>query len=168
MKKLGLLSDTLTVIARLGAGAAFFVLIGAVLLQVSGRTFGSSFVWTEELTRYALLYLVAFGAGLSFRSGDMVNVDVIADNLPGRMPWALRLISALITFGLCAYLLLPAWKFVSIGRMQTSPALGMQMTYAHITIWLLLAVLGIVALLRVIGMLSGQDDGMPEKKPEGV
>lgn len=168
MKKHGPLADILVRLARIGAGAAFLVMIGAVLLQVSGRSFGSSFVWTEELTRFALLYLVAFGAGLSFRSGDMVNVDVIAEHLPGRGPWLLRLISAVITFGLCAYLLLPAWKYVAIGKMQTSPALELRMTYVHFTIWLLLLLLALTALFRVVGMLTGRDDGTPDKKPEGA
>lgn len=168
MKTIGLISNALNQIARLGTGIAFFVLICAVLLQVYGRTFGSSPVWTEELTRYALLYLVAFGAGLSFRSGDMVNVDVISENLPGRLPWVLRLVSATITLGLTAYLLLPAWKYVAIGKLQTSPALGIKMTYVHLTVWLLLAVLAIAAAVRVAGMLAGTEDGTPEKKPEGV
>jgi TRAP-type C4-dicarboxylate transport system permease small subunit len=38
---------------------AFTVLIGAVLLQVVGRITGGAPVWTEELTRYALLFMVA-------------------------------------------------------------------------------------------------------------
>jgi TRAP-type C4-dicarboxylate transport system permease small subunit len=152
--------------ARAGAGISFLVLICAVLLQVVGRTTGNSPVWTEELTRYALLYLVAFGGGLSLRSGDMVNVDVFSENLPGRGPWMLRFFAAIVTFGLMAYLLAPAWKYVSIGRMQTSPALGLQMTYVHFTVWLLLLVLAIAAVLRIVGMIAGYDDGTPEKKPE--
>ncbi|MCT4684507.1 MAG: TRAP transporter small permease subunit [Roseicyclus sp.] len=69
----------IVVLARLGTGLAFAVLIAAVLIQVVGRTVGRSPVWSEELTRYALLYLVAFGAGLAFRSGDLVNADVISE-----------------------------------------------------------------------------------------
>ena len=95
---------------RIGVGLSFAVLLAAVLIQVVGRTVGSSPVWTEELTRFALLYLTAFGVGLSFRSGDLVNVDVVCESLPGNWPWRLRLISAALTAGLCAVLILPAWK----------------------------------------------------------
>jgi TRAP-type C4-dicarboxylate transport system permease small subunit len=166
MVRISQLSNLLRTLARIGAGCSFLVLICAVLLQVWGRTFGASYVWTEELTRFALLYLIAFGAGLSFRSGDMVNVDVIADNLPGRLPWVMRLASAVITFGLAAWLLLPAWKFVAIGKLQTSPALGVRMTWVHLSVWMLLAVLAIFALLRVIGMVTRAEDGTADKKPE--
>lgn len=155
-------------IARLGVGISFGVLIFAVLLQVVSRTLGSSPVWTEELTRFALLYLVAFGAGLSFRTGDMVNVDVVCEHLPGRAPWLLRLVSAVATAVLAAWLLLPAWKFVSIGRMQSSPALSVKMNYVHFTVWLLLALLLVFALLRIVGMLTGAESGLPEKPEEEV
>ncbi|QDY70659.1 TRAP transporter small permease [Qingshengfaniella alkalisoli] len=153
-------------LCRIGAGLAFALLMAAVLIQVVGRTAGSSPVWTEELTRFALLYLVAFGAGLSFRSGDMVNVDVISETLPGNLPWALRLVSAIATVGLCIYLLSSGWKFMTIGKMQTSPALGLPMNFAHFIVWLMLALLALFAGLRILGMLTRTEDGLPTKAEE--
>ncbi|ARC88358.1 TRAP transporter small permease [Rhodovulum sp. MB263] len=155
-----------TALARIGAGVSFAVLIGAVLVQVVGRSFGNSPVWTEELTRFALLFLIAFGAGLSLRSGDMVNVDIVCEALPGRWPWRLRLVSALATGGMALYLLPHAWRFVSIGRMQSSPALGLKMSYVHVTVFAMLALIALFAALRVLGMLTGTEDGTPEKAEE--
>jgi TRAP-type C4-dicarboxylate transport system permease small subunit len=153
-------------LARLGVGLSFVVLIAAVLTQVVGRLIGSSPVWTEELTRFALLFAVAFGAGLAFRTGDLVNVDVVCESLPKRLPWLLRLFAALVTAGLALYLLPYAWKYVTIGKMQTSPALGLRMDFIHFTIWLMLALLALFATLRVLGMLTGAEDGKPQKPEE--
>lgn len=155
-----------TLLARLGAGLAFTVLMTAVMVQVVGRLTGSSPVWSEELTRYALLYMIAFGAGLSFRTGDLVNVDVISESMPGRLPWLLRLFAAICTAGLALYLLPHAWKYVAIGKMQTAPALGIRMDFVHFTVWLMLAGLALFGLLRVLGMLSGAEDGKPERREE--
>lgn len=166
MKRAERLIDLIVRLARIGAGISFSVLIGAVLIQVVGRFVGSSPVWTEELTRYALLFSVAFGAGLSFRTGDLVNVDVICESLPGRAPWMLRLLAAIVTAGLAIYLLPHAWKYVSIGKMQTAPALGIKMHYVHFTVWLMLALLALFASLRVVGMLTGTEDGKPRKPEE--
>ncbi len=160
------LIDAFVLLAKLGAGLAFAVLMGAVLIQVVGRLTGYSPVWSEELTRYALLYMVAFGAGVAFRTGDLVNVDVISESLPQPLPWILRLLAALATGGLALYLLPHAWKFVAIGKMQTAPALGIRMTNVHLTVWLMLAGLAIFAVLRVIGMLTGTDDGKPQRPEE--
>lgn len=156
----------IVLVARVGTGISFAVLIASVLIQVVGRTLGASPVWTEELTRFALLFTVAFGAGLSFRTGDLVNVDVVCESLPGRAPWVLRLVAAAATLGLAAYLLPHAWRFMSIGRMQTSPALGLRMDIAHSTIVLMLALLALFGLLRIFGMLSGAEDGKPVKPEE--
>ena len=96
--------------SRVATGLAFAVLSASVLIQVLGRTFAGSPIWTEELTRFGLLYLAAFGAGLSLRSGDLVNVDLVCEALPGRWPWLLRVVSAVLTALLCAALLWPAWR----------------------------------------------------------
>lgn len=155
--------DLITTLARICVGVSFTVLLLAVLVQVIGRAIGGAPVWTEELTRFALLFTIAFGVGLALRSGDLVNVDVICEKLPGRAPWVLRLVSAGATAALALYLLPHAWRYVSIGRMQTSPALGLRMDVAHLTVFLLLAFLALFAALRVVGMLSGTDDGRPHK-----
>jgi len=153
---------------RIGVGVSFFVLIVTVLTQVLGRTFGSSPIWTEELTRFAMLYMVAFGAGLSLRSGDLVNVDVACENTPGNWPWRLRLISATMTAMLCAYLILPAWKYVSIGAMQTSPAMTLRMDFVHFTVFGLLVTLLLFSAFRVIRMVFAGDDGKADVREDLV
>jgi TRAP-type C4-dicarboxylate transport system permease small subunit len=156
----------ITAMARLATGLAFALLLGTVLLQVVGRSLGMAPVWTEELTRFALLFTVAFGAGLALRSGDLVNVDVICESLPRPVPWILRLLAALATAGLALFLLSHAWRYVSIGKMQTSPALGVRMDIIHASVLILLALLGLFAILRIVGMLSGAEDGLPIRAEE--
>ena len=160
------LIQAIVLVARLGTGLCFAVLIASVLIQVLGRTLASSPVWTEELTRYALLFTVAFGAGLAFRSGDLVNVDIVCESLPGRGPWMLRVVAAIATGGLALYLLPHAWRYTAIGQMQTSPALGVRMDVVHVSVFLMLALLALFAGLRVFGMLTGAEDGKPGKPDE--
>jgi len=160
------LIDMAVLIARIGAGLSFAILMGSILIQVVGRLGGTSPVWTEELTRYALLYMIAFGAGLAFRTGDLVNVDVICESLPGRLPWLLRLVSAICTAGLALYLLPHAWRYVAIGKMQTAPALGIRMDFVHVTVWLMLLGLALFGIVRIVGMLSGVEDGKPHAAQE--
>lgn len=157
------LADLLEKVFRIAIGIAFAVLIIAVSVQVLGRSvFNNSPVWTEELTRFALLYLAALGAGLSYRNGELVNVDIICDALPGKLPWLLRLLSASATAVLCAMLIKPAWLYTSIGVRQTSPALGWRMDFIHASVLLLLISLLLFSLLRVLSMLTGDSDGAPE------
>jgi len=153
-------------LVRFFLGTAFAVLICAVLIQVVGRVLGDSPVWTEELTRFALLFLAAFGAGLSFKTGDLVNVDLVCESLPWRWPWILRLIAAVLTAGLCFMLLPGAWKFSSIGVMQTSPALGWRMDFIHASILVMLVLLALFSTLRVLTMVFDAATGKPQNQFE--
>jgi|TARA_R110000803_G_scaffold40408_13_gene87126 TRAP-type C4-dicarboxylate transport system permease small subunit len=156
-------------LCRIGTGAAFGLLIGTVLIQVFSRSFmSSSPVWTEELTRHALLFMAAFGVGLSFRNGELVNVDIVCDMLPKPVQRALMFLSAGLTAAFCLVLLSPAWMFVSIGVLQTSPALGVRMDFIHATVFILLAVLGLFAVLRMIRVITGVSDGRPEDTTKDV
>ena len=141
-------------LTRLLVGLAFGVLIVSVTIQVLGRSgMFDSPVWTEELTRFALLYLTSFGVGLSLLSGDLVNVDIVCTTLPPRVQWFLKLVCAVIMVLLCGFLLEPAWRFTEIGAFQTSPALGWRMTYIHASVLFLMISLGIFALARVASLL---------------
>jgi TRAP-type transport system small permease protein len=161
------LHSALIAICRFCTGIGFLVLIFAVLTQVVGRSIlNSSAPWTEELTRYAMLWTIAFGVGLSFRSGDLVNVDILCEQLPGRWPWLMRLTSAIFTVGLCAALLWPAWRYAAIGARQTSPVLQISMSFVFASILALLVLLMIFALIRIGTMLAGASDGRPVINPD--
>jgi len=158
---------TLTSLARIATGISFGVIIVAVLVQLAGRSgLITSVVWSEELTRFALLFLTAFGVGLSYRSGNLVNVDILSETLPGRLPWILRLVCAVITCGFGLVLIKATWFYVSIGARQTAPSLGVRMDWIHASVLVALVSLSLFAGLRVIGMMRGNSDGMPERLRE--
>lgn len=154
---------------RFATGLAFAVLMAAVLVQVATRTFGNgSPVWTEELTRYALLYVAGFGAALSLWTGDMVNVDLLSAHLPSRVSWALRLLSVLAVLFFAVILIAPAWRFTKIGFMQSSPSMPfIKMAYVHASVLVLLVMLSLAAGIRLVGMLAGRLDGHPELRHGG-
>jgi TRAP-type transport system small permease protein len=156
------LTAVATFLFRAGLVLAFAVIIVAVTIQVVSRNLlPFSPAWTEELTRFALLYLAAFGIGLAYRTGDLVNIDLLIEAIPERLSWMLRLAAAVVTCAMAALLIEPAWRFTGIGRIQTSPVLGIRMTWSHGAMIVLLAGLAVFAALRVFEMLTGRGDGRP-------
>jgi len=134
--------------------AAFAVIIVAVAVQIVSRTFlPQSPVWTEELTRFALLYLAAAGAGLALRSGDLVNVDIFVAGLPPAAGKAAAVLTGVATMVLAAAMFVPSLDFTAIGRLQTSPALDWPMSFMHAITSLAAGSLFIFALARVIEVL---------------
>ncbi|WP_299476190.1 TRAP transporter small permease subunit [uncultured Roseibium sp.] len=140
----------LELLCRAGVFIAFMVLIIAVLTQVLGRAIGDSPVWTEELTRFALIYMTALGVGLGLMSGDLVNVDIVCDALPDPWPRVLNVVASLATAFLAAILLPGAWKYVQIGFLQKSPAMGLQMSFVHFSVFLLFLLLFVFAVMRAV------------------
>ncbi len=157
------LVDLLVWICRFGTCAAFLGIIYAVVVQIMGRTaiFRYSPVFTEELTRFCLLWMVAFAAGLSLRSGDLINVDFVSSALPRRMSKMLRLVCAAIIVLLCAMLLEPAWLFMMIGRGQTSSAMGWRMDLFNMSIAVLLTTLMVFAMIQFASILREPKDSGP-------
>ncbi|WP_435164130.1 TRAP transporter small permease [Falsirhodobacter sp. 1013] len=169
MQTLALLQRVLALVCRSVVGLAFFALIVVVMIQITTRTFGlPSPVWTEELSRYLLLYLVAFGVGLSLMTGELVNVDLLQETVPEKAAWVMRLVAAASTAILGAVMIWPAWRFTKIGAFQQSPSLRWPMDIIHASVLMLSVLLCLFALLRVIGMLAGADDGRPQyvEEPE--
>lgn len=154
-----LLLRLLVAISRTVVLAAFAVIIMAVVVQIVSRTFlPQSPVWTEELTRFALLYLAAAGAGLALRSGDLVNVDILVAALPPSGRKIAGLLAALATMGLAGTMFTPSLDFTAIGALQTSPALGWSMRAMHFTTTLAAGSLFVFALARALELLLAPAD----------
>jgi len=159
---LRLLVRLLVVISRGVVLAASAVIVAAVLAQIVSRTFlPRSPVWTEELTRFALLYLAAAGSGLALRSGDLVNVDLFIGGLPAQARKVAMIFSGLATMVLAAAMFLPSLQFTSIGGLQTSPALGWSMSALHFTTTLAAGSLFVFAFARVLELLMTSAGEVP-------
>src|SRR5690606_18841348 len=109
MQYLNLFARLLSAASRTMVGLCFLALIAVVTLQITTRTFDlPSPVWTEELSRFLLLYMVAFGLGPSLVTGEFVAVDLVQEAVPERVAWWLRLLANLATAGLAAVMIAPA------------------------------------------------------------
>jgi len=151
-----MLLDRLHAGLRLIVGCCFAVLLGAVLLQVLSRLMlPNPPVWTEELSRFSLLFCAGFGIGLALRSGELVGVDLLTMMLPKRGKAAADVLSCLVMMGFGLLLLKPAWSFVDIGSLQTSPALRWDMFWVHMAVLIAPIALMLAAAERMLRVMHG-------------
>jgi len=144
-------------IERLIKGAIFLsftVMIVAVVVQVVARTLmPQPPLWTEEMSRVSLLFIMSLGVGASVLTGDLVNVDLALMLMPKPMRRFCELASAALV-SLFGFILIPGgWEFAVSGAMQTSPILEIRMHYVYISMFfftLLLGVFGLVKFLEVL------------------
>jgi TRAP-type C4-dicarboxylate transport system permease small subunit len=112
-----------------GMSSLFFAgLIAVVLLQVVARMFlPRSPHWTEEASRFLMLYMVAFAAGLAAKERAYVNVDIFINLIKGRPRAVIQLFVDVMSVVLIAVTVWYGWKNAAIGSIQTSASLGIPM-----------------------------------------
>lgn len=107
----------------------------------------SALSWSEEITKYAMIWLAFIGSPLALPAGGHVGVDVLPNALPARARHALVGSVMLVVVGLMAAFVHYGTRFAWNGRVQVMAMVGdVSMAWVFVAIPLGSAVLGLVAL----------------------
>ena len=78
------------------AGLFLAIGLGIVLMEIASRSmFSVSFIWSEEISRYTMIWMTYFGASAAMRSGEHIRVTVFLAWLPPAARRAAELFGAL-------------------------------------------------------------------------
>lgn len=145
-----LLSRVLTPMRWLARGSVVFLfsyMTAAILIQVLGRYLPTIFVfsidWTEESARYAQVWLIFLAAGLAMKERMHVGVDLLMQFLS---PGARRIIVAASSLACLAFIWVTiqhSARLLAVGKMQTSPSLGLPLFYVYLALPVGLAYFGL-------------------------
>ncbi|WP_448206965.1 TRAP transporter small permease [Azospirillum sp. sgz302134] len=144
-------------LCRYGTLAAFAVLIGVVLLQVLGRVPGiRSPAWTEEVARFALVYLVAFSCGLALLRGELVNVDLFVAPLPESARRVVdRLVDAIVL--VFALAIIPgAWDYVVGSFGERARSIDLPMVAIYVVALIIPVSLAFFSIVRLLGLARAE------------
>lgn len=113
-------AETTSVAALLAAATL------AIVADVAARAlFGFAFSWTNEFTRYAIVWLTFLGAAIGARRGAHISIDVLAELLPPRVARRVAQAASLVAAAVC--LVLAALSVQLVQQMarfgQTSPSM---------------------------------------------
>jgi TRAP-type C4-dicarboxylate transport system permease small subunit len=78
-------------VAQFIACALVVALLGVVMLGVITRTAGDPLSWTDELSRFLMVWLAVFGWILASRKRIHVRIRYFQDLLPARLHWWVEL-----------------------------------------------------------------------------
>lgn len=108
------------------------VIIVTVSLQILSREviyFPTS--WTQEVAKFSFIWMTLIGAALGIRNGSHVSIDILVSNLTSKLR---TIISYAIELGIISFmvvLLYQSIKFIAGSQGQTSPTLGVPVTYIY-------------------------------------
>ena len=107
--------------------AAMTVLIG---WQVFARfVVGTSLTFSEEVSRFLMIWLTLLGAAYAVRKGTLLAVELVPDLLKGTTKKVVRLGSHVLSLSFYVILIVFGWDIAATVAYQTAPATGLSMRW---------------------------------------
>ncbi|MEK5270130.1 TRAP transporter small permease [Aeribacillus sp. FSL K6-8394] len=121
-----------------------------VIIQVFNRSFFNfSLYWTEELTRYLMIYIVFLGSSIAVRQKKMISIELLPQMFTDNKRKFISVIVLLLSIGF--YMIMLYWGIQILDQVkeQASPGMGLSMAipYASIPIGGFLLALNAFALI---------------------
>lgn len=102
-----------------------------MLIQIIGRYFfNSGFVWTDEISRYLMVWMVFLGASVATRHWNHISVSVFEENSE-RMRKILPPIQKLLTFVYALVVIKVGIEIMGLIANQLSPNARISMAYIY-------------------------------------
>jgi TRAP-type transport system small permease protein len=143
----------------LDALCVFF--LAAMSLMVFGNVvaryaFNTAILSSEEYSRIAFVALTFLGATVAAKKGQHLGYDSILRAVPPRLQFIFLALSEALIAVCCGVLFWGLARQRSINMANTTLITGVPLEYINIPIYLCAASIGLLALIRVIGLLTGR------------
>ena len=129
-----LIANLSNTIDRAMVGMVFLIVAAMVIvttLQVVFRVAFSALTWSEELSRYLLVWGTFFGATLAYKRGNHIAVTFIIDFFPTRLRVWFNIFTYLLSLAFFVIVAQQGLNMITMQVFQVSPALQMPMRYVY-------------------------------------
>lgn len=125
------LSDILDKIAEI----IIVFMLGAMVLitgaQIVCRIFFTALAWSEEATRYLLIWSTLLGAGCVYKHSGHISISVLQDILPSKAKDILKIIIHILCIVLFALIMFYGIQYYGKQGNQLSAAMRLPMRYVY-------------------------------------
>ena len=137
------------------------LMLGAMVLitgaQIVCRTWFTALSWSDEVTRYLLIWSTFLGATCVYRHSGHIAITLVQDSLPKPMGKAMRVAVQVICFVLFAVLLVFSVQYCGKLR-KTATALPIKMKYIYLCIPISMGINMLHALVLGLNELTGDKE----------
>ncbi|PTN31775.1 TRAP transporter small permease [Desulfonatronum sp. SC1] len=158
----GRASSLVDVVAGVLAFCALTTMLVVITLQIVFRVFFQALPWSEELSRYLLVWTTFLGATMAYRRGVHIAVTFLVNSLPallGRMVRIAGILVSLIFFGTAMFY---AVRYMQLQSFQVTASLRLPMPYVYAV---MPAAFGVMILHGLHALLL---EIFPEHRPPAV
>lgn len=149
---------------------ALLALMTAVIaiLILSRNLMGFSFSWSEELTRFLLVWLSMLGAAVLLRRDDHIRLNLLDDHIGPKGQLWLSLVLRLLVLGFLFILVQQAWMAALARQVTHAPALGISLFWPYLAIPFAAAIMIFVTLVNLWGDYLRLAGRLPHPHPHPV
>lgn len=149
------------------------VMVGNIFILVVLRyLFSYSFPWSEELTRYLMIWMGLLGASVLIRKRQHIRLTFLIDRFPASGQAILEIIFYLIEIAFLILLIQKSWVWAMSMEIMTAPALQISMLWPALAIPVSAALMLFYSAINVIedlqrlikGSVMEQTDAADVKK----
>ena len=154
--------DFINSIVRIFCIVAMACMTIIVIMQVFSRfTPGvKGLTWSEELSRYVMIYVAFIGASNGIRQWNNIGVDIVFNRLPSVLRFIVDvLIHLTILVFWCLVVYWGSIYFPKVGGRQYSASMGFPLLYAQLSV----IIGGILSIVQTIGKTVALLMGGPKK-----
>jgi TRAP-type C4-dicarboxylate transport system permease small subunit len=112
----------------------FTMMVVLVFAQVVARALGNSLTWSEELSRFTMIWMVFLASSIAYKEKSHIIVDNLVKALPAKWSRRMQLVSLIFQIIFLAVLLWGAYLVIPTTSMQRSPANSINMANIYIAI----------------------------------
>ena len=155
MKTLLKIGDVLDRICGWAIGLLFAVMTVTYFLQVLFRyAFGTGFMWTEELTRYADIWAIMIGAAMIAKRKNWINVSVLEESLNGKpsAKAALLVLQQILSLVFFTAMFFIAFDFIKLAGTQVSTNMRIPKRWVY---WIFPPAFGITIFQTALNVITG-------------
>lgn len=131
-----------------------------VIAQMLCRTFlGFSFVWSDELARYMLVWSTFIGASIVLRDKELVGLDILESKLSFRLNEVVKLLVHVLVLVFLGYVAYYGYEMATSNGItaQKSTTMHFSMTYVYLAI-------PVGALLMIIHTMAAINESIRNMK----
>jgi len=148
------------------AAFGMFLMLVLVCVEITKRQFfNSSFLWSEEVARYLMIWSIYFGASAAVASGSHLRIDMLINLVPIRARRLLDIFAQFWVFAFSLAITYAGYKYVgdsfTLGFVSADSNLSLQMGWIQLVIPVTFALSAFHA-LRQLSKLIAIDAASPK------
>jgi TRAP-type transport system small permease protein len=131
-----------------------------IILQVISRfVINLPLTWSEELSRYLMIYIVFLGASLAMRHNKLISIELLPETLTGNKRRFVIILVMIISIIFFAILFKQGIDMLPLVQMQSSPGLQLSMAIPYASIPIGSFLLALNSLAVILDELSLKKEG---------